>query len=118
MAKRVADLIRERLGVAFYEVENPEISSVGTTALTVFRANPNRAALLLVNLSVNNVFAAVRGTPSSTNGIRLGPSGGSLILWWEDDATLPTREWRVVADAAGSTLYSLEILILGEHEGA
>lgn len=118
MTLTVADILRARLGVETYERINGESSSVGVTAITIFKQNPNRVALLLVNLSANTMYATPSGTPSASNGIRIGPSGGTLISWWGEDGMLPTREWGLLADAASSNLYAVEMLIQPAAEAA
>ena len=110
MAETLVELLREKLGVATFDNDNPEIASVGTTAALVFRQNPNRIGFYIVNLSLNAMYAGPFSNPSSTRGFYLGPNGGSLTVDWREDGHLPGREWWIVADGAGSNLLSIELL--------
>ena len=107
----VYDLIRERLGgVGIVERENPEISTIGTTAAMVLRADSARVAFVLINLSANVLFLRPSRAAATTAGIRLNSNGGMISLVWVDDLSLVAREWSIVADAgAGNQFYVLEL---------
>ena len=62
MARTVAELLKEQLNLDGFSRENPESTTIGTTAAIVARNNPNRAALLIVNLSTVDMFARPRAT--------------------------------------------------------
>ena len=111
MARAVQDLLREQLNLDGFTRENPESIVIGVAAEIVARQNPNRAALLIVNLSTDDMFARPRAVPSATAGIRIGPSGGSMVIRWDEDFDLPTAEWQLVADLAASPYYLLEFLL-------
>ena len=110
MAKTVYDLIREEVGVDVFTKRNPVISSIGTTAGQFLRANPNRVGFLIINLSANTLYVLNDITPSSTNGIRLAPNGGTLTSIWKEDYTLVSESWSVVATGAGSNILVIELL--------
>jgi len=101
-------LIDERFKGPVLPIENPEISSVGTTSTTVFRASDDRLAFIIVNLSGAAMFARPRLVASSSAGFRLGPNGGFIRLLWDEDFLLVGLEWNIIADAAASNLYSVE----------
>jgi hypothetical protein len=48
--------------------------------------------------------------PSPSKGIMLTNNGGALVLSWDEDFFLPTREWYIIATASDSALYSLEAI--------
>lgn len=108
MALTVRDLLRARLGVPTSPQVNRAASSVGTTAATVLRNDPSRVSFVLVNLGAFVVFVVLRGEPSSTNGLRVEPNGGTLIVGWEDDGEMVAWEWRAVAVGGTSALLVLE----------
>ncbi len=115
MATRtLADLVRGHLGVPTFTRENPEVSTVGVTPVTVLRQNPNRVAFTIVNLSAVEVFLRPLQNPSATVGILVGPGGGSLTLDWLEDFDLCGYEWRAVANAAASPVFVLEWLLQRE----
>lgn len=111
-ALSVADLLRDKLGTHGFPRVNPELTSVGLAAAVVFKQKPQRLAFIIVNLSVNALFAApaIAGPPTSARGIRLNQSGGNLHLFWRDDFDLVTYEWLLIADGAASDVFSVEIL--------
>lgn len=85
------------------------LTSIGVTADQLFRANPSRGWLYIGNLSANTLFARPTRTATTISGFRIA-SGGFRLLWWEEDYELPTLEWSIIADGAGSALYAVEIL--------
>lgn len=104
------DLLREELGVETFERETA--TTAGVVSARLMRQNPNRIAFILYNLSANILYINPITTPSSTNGIRLGPNGGFVSMYYREDFTLVGREWSIIADVAGSAYYLLEILLL------
>ena len=114
MAKTIRDLLLARLGAPTTPFTNRAGSSVGTTAALVLRNDPSRIAFLFVNLSLNTIFLTPVGVPSSTNGIALAASGGSVMVLWEEDGEMTAWEWRAVATAAASTFLALEAILAPE----
>lgn len=111
MPKSVADLQRERLGVRTSPFVNRVASSVGVTAAQLLRQDPNRPSFLFVNLSLADMYVGPFRDPSSSKGIRVGPSGGSLAVWWAEDGEVVTWEWYAVATLAASAYLVIENLI-------
>lgn len=116
MAQTLDDLVRARLGVRTTTRINDQLSSVGTTAARALIQDPNRVAFYIGNLSVNVLFTGPFNNVSSTRGIRLNPSGGFLTALWDEDFQVVGWEWFVIADAAASTLLTIEWLTLKEPE--
>ena len=108
--KTLKDLLNQELGVETFERETATTAGVAATQL--MRQNPNRIAFILYNLSANILFINPLTAPSSTRGIRLGPNGGFVSMFYREDFTLTAREWQIIADVAGSAFYLLEILLL------
>lgn len=104
------DLIEKELGIKTEIRENPEITTVGVTASRIFRRNPDRVGIYVINHSTVAMFAGHFPDPSASKGIRLGASGGDLFVFWREDLHLPGEEWFIVADAAASALYNVEFL--------
>ena len=71
--------------------------------------DPERVLVFILNLSANSVFAGLRNSVSSTNGILLAASGGNVSFNAVEDGTLPTRQFFVVAAGAASQLYVLTL---------
>ena len=111
MARTVSDLLKAQLNLDGFTRENPESAVIGVAAEIVARNNPNRAALLIINLSTVDMFARPRVVPTANAGIRIGPGGGSMVVRWDEDFELPTAEWQLIANAAASPYYLLEFLL-------
>ncbi len=110
MVKSLALLIDEEFGTPTSPEINPERSDIGTSALTLFRLNPNRVAFHFVNLSTATMYIGPFADVSSSKGYRVGPGGGTLISRYQIDFHLVGMEWFVVATSANSNLFSLEII--------
>ena len=106
----LANLLLERFKVRTRAVQNPLITSVGTTALQILSNNPNRLGFTIINLSTNNMYLALTNDVSSTKGILLTPSGGSFGMVWDEDFQMVAWAWWVVAAGANSAVYSVEVL--------
>lgn len=106
----LASLLLERFKVRTRAVQNPKITSVGTTALEVLANNPNRLGFTIINLSTNVMYAGLSNDVSSTKGIRLAASGGSLTMVWDEDFQMVGWAWWVVASGATSAIYAIEVL--------
>jgi hypothetical protein len=115
--KTLKELLEAKLGVRTYTRINRATSAVGVAVGRVLLNSPNRVSAVLVNLSANTIYVSPDGSPSATHGIRLGPSGGSLILKWDEDFSLCGYEWNALASGAASDIFILEQLILSGGEG-
>jgi len=108
--KTLTDLLRERFGVETYPRINPVTSTVGTSVELVAGANPNRLALVMVNLSVNEIFVLPDRAVSSSRAIRLGPTGGFLSIVWDEDFHVVAWDWYAIATGVASPIMVLEVV--------
>lgn len=104
-------LIDERFGVRTRGVQNRANVQQTITAGLVLRNDSSRLAATIINLGTNPVFITPDGAPTTTRGIRVGPSGGAITLLWDEDFNLVGLEWFGVTDAGTSDLYVLEVLV-------
>ncbi len=104
-------LLEQELGVATYERETA--AQAGVAASQLMRSSPNRIAWILFNLSANVLYINPLTVPSATRGLRLAANGGFVSMFYREDFTLPTRDWQIVASAAGSDYYLLEVFLMG-----
>lgn len=111
MPKSVIELIEDRFGVVTTSRDNAENTSIGVASLLIARQNPNRLALVVINLSPNNIFLRPRQDATTSIGIRLNANGGSVSITMEFDFLLPTFDWFAIASAAASSIYVLETLV-------
>jgi len=111
MAKSVQELISDRFDVKTTSRDQPENTSIGVASLLIARSDPNRLALVVINLSANNVFLRPKQAASVTNGIRINADGGSMSIAMDTDFELSTFDWFAIASAAASAIYVLETLV-------
>ena len=113
MSGALSRLVRERFGANVAPEVNRALSTIGITAGRLWPQDPERLAALVVNLSVNTIFVGPFNTVSTTRGIRINPSGGQMMLLWDEDFDLTGYEWFAVADAAASALLTVEWVTTG-----
>lgn len=119
MIQSVHDLIAERFGVSVETREFPDALDADTTSKVLARRNARRVGLIVINLSANTVVVAPFPGVTTTRGIQVAASGGSLILSALEDFDLPAREWHVVASVDNSSIYVAEVVIgSGVAQGA
>ena len=104
----LSELIEKRFGIKTRAVVGA-VTSIAALADLVLRANPDRLALIVVNLSVNDITLAFDAQVTVTRGIFLAKSGGSLALSMEDDLELVGYAIYGAASAYPSTIFVLEI---------
>lgn len=102
-----AALAARKFGGRIVELESAP--SVSNTAAQYVAGDPERVLLTVVNLSANSIYIGFRPDVSPTNGILLGPNGGSITLDAEQDAVLVTRQVFAIGDGASSATYRLQL---------
>lgn len=117
MTKSVQELISERFGVAVRVNSAITPTTAEIAAAELFKNDPARLAFVVVNLSVNAIFIAPRENVSATNGLRLAPGGGALVVSIEEDFTLQTLPWFIISAVAGSAIFAFEITISPDPAG-
>lgn len=103
----VAEFVAKRFGGIFSE--RTSTTSVGVAVGSLVGNDPERIVLVVFNLSVNTVHLGFDADVSSSNGILIAASGGSMTMNVLDDATLVGREIFAVAAGAASNVYALEL---------
>lgn len=109
-SKDLAQLVQDLLGVKTFTRINPVKATAGVAAAQVLRQNPNRVAFVYVNLSANDIRFAPRADVSTTLGIRVASSGGSVTALYTEDFDLVGLEWFDIADVAASAIFVMEWL--------
>lgn len=99
--------IAKEYGGSFEEIE--QTISVLTTVTKLVGNNPERLALILINVGANDVYVKPSNNPGVEQGLLLAAFGGSVSLNVRSDLTLPTREWYGIADTTASTVYAIEV---------
>lgn len=103
------EVSEKRFGFPTRALENPVVSSVGTSAIEILRNNPDRVFWLVVNLSANTVYVALSEDVSATKGIRLDANGGFASFSAEEDGEAVAYAVHAIATGAASNIYVLEI---------
>lgn len=104
------DLLNRQFSVATRPNRNPLIAAAGLAAAQLLANNPNRLAFTLINLSANAMYINLDNAVTATNGIYVGPNGGSISMVWNEDFDMVGWEWWVIAAGAASSLLVVEIL--------
>ena len=107
----VYDLISNEYNVLVSAADPTVNLSVGTSDVIIAKNNPRRLSLVIINLSTNVVYVKPGGIATTTSGIRLTPSGGSVSLNWRSDMHLPSLEWHAIASGAASTIYITSVIV-------
>lgn len=102
-----AQYIEKEYGGAYEEQDGTV--SVATTATRIVGSNPDCLALTIINVGANAVYIRPYNNPSTSAGIVLQASGGSVSFTVRDDLTLPGRAWWGIADTAASDVFFVRV---------
>lgn len=104
-------LLDQLFQVSTEQRDNPLIAQAEVTVTQLFRANPSRIAFNLTNLGANPVYLWSDNQVSTTRGVRLNASGGTVTVLYDEDFSRTGYEWFVIADGGVSAIASQEVLI-------
>lgn len=104
----LSDLIKTRFGIETRNVESPVGSVVGVASAPLLPNNPDRVALVIINLSANLIYISPQDPAGAANGIRLDANGGWRSLVWDEDFELISHQWFAIAAGAGSAVFWIE----------
>jgi len=107
----VKDLIESEWGIHTAQYTNRLVNECDNTVTKLADGNPDRLALLVINLSANVIHVYFDNTVSSAKGIYLTANGGSFSLNWRDDFILSTLPLYGIAGAANSDVLIIETVI-------
>jgi hypothetical protein len=114
MAKSIHELVSERFGVRTFPLVNPEVSTAETTSAVVLKADPNRYAFILQNLSAADIH--LRPFQGAVVGdALLITANGSFVATMETHFTLPSVEWHIIGPAGSQAIITLAVM--GEPGG-
>lgn len=104
------ELIESQFGVkTSYEI-NPLTDSALVTATKVLAINPNRLALVFMNMGANTVYLSPSNTVAVGNGIMIQPGGGGVSFVWNEDFNNVGLDWYAIADGLASAIHVQEIV--------
>jgi len=110
---KLQDVLDKYFACRTRAVENPVFlaaGAAGAAALVVFQNNPDRVALVFVNLSANPIYLGLTNLVTAANGIYVAPNGGAVTLYWQEDFQMVGWAWWCIAPAGASACYSLEVV--------
>lgn len=111
MAK-LDELLLDKFKVKTRAVENPLVSSLGTSAVKVLDNNGDRLGWVVINLSSNTVYLALKSDVGSSKGVFVAPNGGSAMMIWDEDFQMTGWELWGKASGAGSAIYVIEVVAI------
>ena len=104
-----AEISRERFKGPTRPVVNPITDTVGTTATKILNNNPDRLALVIVNLSANRGFIGFDRQVGPTKGIPVEASGGVVTMCIEEDGEAVGYEIHAINEVLAGAWYILEV---------
>lgn len=112
-AVTVETYLAGKFGAPPVSVINQITDTVAVTPTLILKQNPTRLNVLIVNLSVFDIFIAPTEGVSITAGIFIPPSGGTVQFSADDDMILPTLSWYAISSGAGAKIYTIEQRLQG-----
>lgn len=108
----LTEMLEALFGVKTVERINPLVTQCQNTVTRLLPINENRVSLVIFNLSVNSLYILPANDVSSTKGMYIAPSGGSISLIWDRDFNLVAKDWYGIAGAANSAILCVSNVIL------
>jgi len=105
----LAEYVFKKFGRRSRPIFNPLTDKVHTTVTQLLQNNPDRLAIIVINLSPNTVWIAFDRNVSSSHGILLTPNGGSAMFIADEDLELVGYPLFAVASADNSDVYVVEV---------
>jgi len=107
---KLLDLIREEIKTDVVQYTDRVTTTVGTSVTRILRADPDRVAVILLNLGGNDLYISPDEAPSATRGIYVGANGGSVVMLWNEDLILVGNEWFGVAPGGTTQIFTVELV--------
>lgn len=99
--------VEDKFGMKTRSVTNPVTPTVATSKTLILKNNPDRLAYTVINLTGFALHVAFDREVSSTRGILIPPSGGSLTLTAEEDGELVGYELFGISTSSSSTIFTI-----------
>lgn len=103
----LARFVEKHFGVKTRPIVNPIVGAVGIGVTKVANNNPDRLALLVMNISDTDMYAAPDSLPSDTRGVLLALKGGAMSLQADVDGELVGYEWNIYCAGAAKPIFVL-----------
>lgn len=99
--------IEGKFGTKTRSQQDPVTNTVATTVTQILRNNPDRLSYTVINITAFDIHVAFDREVSTTRGILIAPSGGSLTLTAEEDGELVGYELFAISTANPSTIFTV-----------
>ena len=109
--RSVYDLISREFAADVRLEEPSDNLSIGTNSLEITKNDPKRLSLVVINLSSNVVYIRPNKPATTSIGIRLAASGGSISMDWKSDLLLPSLSWHAIASGSSSVIYLTAVVL-------
>jgi len=108
---------QQLLGGPVFEQDSSVTTSANIQQLVP--GNGDRVALVIINTGSNDAMIWLDSTISSTVGIRIAASGGSVTMEVTEDFTLPSRQWFCLQINGATPLAVIELVrsVLNSQQG-
>ncbi len=99
--------VDKHFGVKTRSIVNPVVGAVGIGVTNIAQNNPDRLALIVMNISDTDMYAAPDPSPFTDHGILLQNGGGAMSLQADVDGELVGYEWNIYCAAAAKAIFVL-----------
>lgn len=93
-----------------------EVVTVGTASIVAAPNDPDRVALILVNLGATTITISFQPAAVAGQGILLLDNGSDYSVNVRDDAIIPAWQHTVVSSAVGGSLLVVELALVNPLE--
>jgi len=104
------ELIRKELGVDTYLKINPLGGSFSSGRSKILQNNPDRVALMIVNLSSGSIYVLPDENVSVEYGILLEEGGGNVSLNYKEDFDIVGFDWWMFATVSPARVLVVEVI--------
>lgn len=99
--------IEDKFGIKTRSYSDPVTPTVATTVTQILKNNPDRLAYTIINLTAYSIYIAFDREVSTTRGILIPASGGSLSMSADEDGELVGYEVFAISATSTSTIYTV-----------
>jgi hypothetical protein len=107
-------LLSSYYGRTFNGQLNESDVTVGTSAVQLVKANPQRFWITFANNGAAAIAISNSRTVTSSTGWQI-PPGGALGFSWINDADMPALDWYAISAGAGNGVHVLERVASGDN---
>lgn len=99
--------VERKFGVKTHSLSDPVTNIVATSVTQILKNNPDRLSYTIINLTAYSIYVGFDREVSTSRGILIPASGGSLTLSAEEDGELVGYEAFAISATSASTIYTI-----------